>query len=312
MNETEQRNKFKSLVEKLAPVEGMHDTALGEVKASRISEQKDRFPILYEPGIIFLASGAKRGFIGGRDYHYSADTYLVLSSALPWEVEVVEASEEEPCLGIFIPLSSKLVGSVAIPYDKLTTANEKTRTPAPLPRSIIATQLDSRMRDAAIRLAEILPNPVDAEILGTQIVREIIYLVLKGPQSEAVRALIGRDTISGRITEILHQMTLNPEQALSVPDMAGQAGMSVSAFHAAFKETTSMAPIQYQKAIRLHRAQALMTLDGLRVSEAAFEVGYASASQFSRDYRKLFGVPPSEGGGYVQTIMPVSEISVLS
>ncbi len=303
MHETAQRDLFRSLVGKLAPTDGLHQTAMEGVVASRASEKKQRTPMMYESGIVFLAGGRKRGYIGRQQYDYSADTYLVLASALPWEVEIVEATPEEPCIGIFIPVTSKLVGSVSIPFDQLIPSHEEDARQT-FPRAIIATCIDRRMRDAAIRLAEALANPVDASILGEQLVREIVYLVLKGPQSGAIRSLIGRDTLSGRITRILHSLNTNPEQSLSVSDMAEQAGMSTSAFHAAFKETTSMAPIQYQKAIRLHKAQTLIALDGFRVSEAAFEVGYVSASQFSRDYRKLFGVPPSERGEFIQAAIP--------
>lgn len=287
-----QRKKLKDEISRLAPSEGVHETPVGGVLVSRCSQCVERTPMVYEPGIVILASGRKRGYIGGQVCEYTPDTYLVLSSTLPWEVEIMDADESDPCLGMFIPVDSALIRSVSLSLDSLKNEMRPASRDG-FPSSIIATQMDDRIRDAAIRLLEMLKDPVDAEILGPQIIKEIVYQILKGPQADMLRSLCGRDSMSARIHRILSDLNKNPERAISVPDLAAEAGMSVSAFHAAFKETTSMAPIQYQKAIRLHRAQILIVSEGLRVSEAAFEVGYTSPSQFSRDFRKLFGFPPS-------------------
>jgi transcriptional regulator GlxA family with amidase domain len=140
-------------------------------------------------------------------------------------------------------------------------------------------------------------------MLGESIRREIVYRTLLGPQAHALRALLERDSAAARIAGVLQQLHAAPQRSVSVGEMAHIAGMSVSAFHAAFKAATSMAPIQYHKAMRLHRAQSLMAFDGKRVSEAAYEVGYVSASQFSRDYRRLFGMPPSESRRWMESML---------
>ncbi|MEH6405245.1 MAG: AraC family transcriptional regulator, partial [Sneathiella sp.] len=272
MNNALMRQKFANLIATLAPTDGAHPTGLGKVVAWRASKVVPRKPIVYEPGIVFMAQGVKRGFMAGSSFEYSEDTYLVLSSAVPWEVEVVEATEEVPILSLFIPINSKVIGQVAARMDQQSSVEPREQI-SHLPKAIIATDLDHQMRDAVVRLAEALLDPLDTEILGPLIIEEIIYRILSGPQACSMRCLTGHDTVAGKINRVLHGINSNPAKNLTVSELAEEAGMSVSAFHAAFKETATMAPIQYQKAIRLHRAQTLMSFDGLRVSEAAFEVG---------------------------------------
>lgn len=278
---------------RLAPEDGVHETALAGVEAMRASRPMGRTSVLYKSGVCLIAQGVKRGFVGGTVYEYSPDTYLVLASPLPLEVELHEATPERPALCLFVGVDAGLLGSLAQALDQVRPdAAGRRREP---PRAVFATPFDAHLLDVATRLAEALTDPVDAHMLADHIRRELVYRTLIGPQADALRALLDLNGAAARIAHVLQQLHAAPQRQISVAAMAQDAGMSVSAFHAAFKAATSMAPIQYQKAMRLHRAQTLMVFEGKRVSEAAFEVGYVSTSQFSRDYRRLFGMPPSEG-----------------
>jgi AraC-like DNA-binding protein len=293
MTRTRHGDRLVKALTRLAPQDGVHMTALEGVEAMRASRPMDRTAVLYKSGIVLIAQGVKRGFIGGTAYEYSPDTYLVLASPLPLEVELVHASPDKPALCLFIGVDTGLLGNLAHTLDEVTNGGPGERHEPP--RAVFSTPFDDRILDAATRLADALLDPLDAHMLGESIRREIVYRTLLGPQAHALRALLERDSAASRIAGVLQQLHAAPQRSVSVGEMAHIAGMSVSAFHAAFKAATSMAPIQYHKAMRLHRAQSLMAFDGKRVSEAAFQVGYVSPSQFSRDYKRLFGLSPREG-----------------
>lgn len=284
------RKNFADAVAELAPTDGVHETGVAGITAIRQSHPIGRTPVLYDASIALIAQGRKRGFIGGRVYEYSPESYLVVASPLPLEIELLGVTPANPALCLSVGVDLALLGTLAHALDQVRAVTAQP-VKAP-PRAVYATPFDDQILDAAMRLAEALLDPLDAHILADTIRREIVYRALLGPQADALRALLGRDSTAARVARVLRELHASPQRQISVPEMAGMAGMSVSAFHAAFKAATSLAPIQYQKAMRLHRAQALITFDGRRVSDAAYEVGYASASQFSRDYKRLFGASP--------------------
>lgn len=157
------------------------------------------------------------------------------------------------------------------------------------PRLLIT--LDDNIADAALRLLEALANPLEAQILGPAILREIYFRVLRGPQGGAIRTAMAGDGGFGRIASALQRIQSEFSRSLTVADLAREAHLSVPAFHAHFKAVTHTSPLQYLKAIRLHQARLLMIRDG---STAAADVGYASNSQFGREFKRFFGRTPVE------------------
>jgi AraC-like DNA-binding protein len=147
--------------------------------------------------------------------------------------------------------------------------------------------------DAAVRLAEALASPTDGRILGPQIVREIVYRVLIGEQGEVLRLLIAQPNRHGQIARVLRRIHADYASDLDVGSLAREANMGVSTFHHAFRDATATSPLQYVKSIRLHKARTLLLADGVNAQDAARRVGYASASQFSREYRRMFGCSPA-------------------
>ena len=160
------------------------------------------------------------------------------------------------------------------------------------PQAMQATELDDVLRGATIRLLESLRLADDSRILGPQIVREIIYHVLRGELGRNLRALAAPDSHFGRISSVLNRIHADYARPYDIGTLARDAGMSVAAFHARFKAITSSSPLQYLKNIRLNKARMLMVSDGLNASGAAVKVGYESASQFSREFKRLFGDGP--------------------
>jgi len=166
--------------------------------------------------------------------------------------------------------------------------------PAMAESGINSATLSEEILCAAERLLDVMERPLDARILGKQIIREMLYHVLTGPRGGALMALVSRQTHFSQISRVLKRIESQYTETLSVDQLAAEANMSLSAFHHNFKSVTSTSPLQYLKAYRLHKARMMMAHDGLKASAAAMQVGYESASQFSREFKRFFGLTPGE------------------
>lgn len=288
-------NRLVELLSSLATGEGYTPSRLDGVRFMRSSHGAPRHPVVYEPGIFLIAQGRKRGYLGGDVFTYDAKNYLVLSVPLPFECEV-EATPAEPLLGLSVRIEPVTIAELLMEIDDHPTAA------VPLPRGIYATPVNESLCDAATRLLEALTSPSDARILGPQIVREITYRVLRGEQGDALRAVAVRHGSFGQIAKALRRMHASYAESLDVEQLARESGMSVSTFHHNFKAVTSSSPLQYLKTIRLHQARLLMVHDGLPAGNAAGRVGYESPSQFSREFKRLFGSSPAEEAARLRNV----------
>jgi AraC-like DNA-binding protein len=274
------------LLEKMACREGIQPTILDDVQLMRASQPIARMPVLYEPGIVIVGQGRKRGYLGDQVYTYDAHNYLVLSVPLPFECET-EASPAKPMLALTIRAD---LGTLAELLMKMNGTHDL-EIPA-MPQGIYSTPLDLELSEAAVRLLSVMSDATDARILGPQIVREITYRVLRGEQGGALRAAAALQSRFGQVNRALQRIHADYALDLTVQELADAAGMSPSAFHQNFKAVTTTSPLQYLKAIRLHKARMLMVHEGLRVGVAADKVGYQSPSQFSREFKRFFGMSP--------------------
>lgn len=284
------------LVKSLVRAEGLSASAIPGVQLMHGTHCTPRTPVVYEPGIAILVQGRKRGYLSGHEFVYDQRNYLVTSVPMPFEVET-EASPEAPLYGVKVKVEMTTLAELLLEMD------DRLPESATSPRGIYATPLNEDMSSAVIRLLECLAAPVDARILGPQIVREIVYRVLCGEQGGALRALATRHSHCGRIGKVLRQVHANYSCPLDVETMADEASMSVSAFHHHFKAVTSSSPLQYLKTIRLHQARLLMVQEGLSAGIAAQRVGYESPSQFSREFKRLFGSNPSAEAARVRATL---------
>jgi AraC-like DNA-binding protein len=280
--------RLTALLRSLACREGIQPTLLDGVNLMRVSQPLPRMPVLYEPGIVIVGQGRKRGYLGDQVYTYDAGNYLVLSVPLPFECET-EASPEKPLLAVSIRVDLAVLAELLMKMD----AGHRSGIPS-MPQGIYSTRLDDNLSECTVRLLECLSNRVEARILGPQIVREITYRVLCGEQGGALRAAAALHSRFGQVNQALHRIHSEYACDLSVEELAETAGMSPSAFHQNFKSVTSTSPLQYLKTIRLHKARMLMAYEGLRAGIAAEQVGYESSSQFSREFKRLFGTSPVE------------------
>ncbi|CAM2168531.1 DNA-binding transcriptional activator YqhC [Paraburkholderia sacchari] len=281
------QSRIVELLLQLTQRDGVHPTSIDCVRLLRGSESHSRRPVMYEPSIVIVCQGRKRGFLGDQVFIYDAQQYLVLSVPLPFECET-EATPEKPILAISIRVDLTMVAEL------LMALNDTRGSAVAEPVGIYATPLDATLSNAVLRLVEALAQPSDARILGTSIVREICYRVLTGEQGDAIRAALTHQHHFGRIAKALRRIHADYRGDLDVETLAAEAGMSLAVFHAHFKAVTSTSPMQYVKTTRLHQARLLITHDGMNVSAAAARVGYESASQFSREFKRLFGCSPAD------------------
>jgi len=279
------------LVGSIAAEDGMFETNWPGLVVSRISTPLSRQPVPYKPSLCMVVQGQKQIFLGERTYTYDPLHYLVVPIALPLEMEISKATKKKPILGLGLELDLTMISELLLNIDN---------PPQPFPAisknqpALYVSRISSTLQDALIRLFRLLANPTDLKILGPSIVREILYRVLQGKQGGQLRNLVLRDSGSYRIANLIGFLNENFSKSLSIEDIARFAGMSASALHHKFREVTSMSPLQYLKKIRLHNARTMMVDRGLNASEAGFQVGYANPSQFSREFKRMFGLPPHQ------------------
>ena len=274
-----------SILERLAPHEGYNLTALSDVRFLRSNRPLKAVPVLYDPGIVIVCQGKKRGYFGDQVYLYDDQHYLAVSVPVPFTMET-DASAKEPLLAIYMHLDFKLAADLMLQIDQ-----HGGMEPAQ-PRGMMSTRMDSRLAESLVRFLEAMGQPLEAQILGPALVREIYFHVLAGEQGSSMRAALAMHGQFGKIARALRRIHASFNEDFSVEKLAREAGMSVPTFHTYFKAVTETSPVQYLKSIRLHQARLHMVRSGMTAAAASAEVGYDSPSQFSREFKRLFGRSP--------------------
>ncbi|MGD9503972.1 MAG: AraC family transcriptional regulator N-terminal domain-containing protein [Syntrophobacteraceae bacterium] len=241
---------------------------------------------VYEPCICLVAQGAKRVMLGDEEYVYDANHYLITSVGLPVVANVVEASKEVPLLGLVLRIDLRVVAQLMVDGNLPVS-----RTPQS-GRGMTVSEICAPLLNALLRLIDLLDQPEDIPVLAPLIHKEILYRLLIGEQGPRLRQIVSAGSHGYQIARAIDWLMKNYAQPLKVDSLARQMGMSASTFHYHFRALTAMSPLQYQKWLRLHEAKRLMLMEQQDATSAAFQVGYESPSQFSREYRRQFGAPP--------------------
>jgi AraC-like DNA-binding protein len=281
------RSELASLVERNTRADGVHETAIPRLVLMRASHPTAPLHALYEPALCIVAQGRKQAILAGELYVYGPRQCLVISVDLPVVGHVTEATPESPYLCVRIDLDPIELGELILETGLGASA---VRAPGP---ALAVAPVGAELYDAAVRLVRLLEHPSDIPVLAPLAMREILYRLLTGEQSARLRQIAHAESRAQSINRAIHWLKRNYAEPFRVETLAREAGMSSSALHHHFKSVTAMSPLQYQKRIRLQEARRLMLGQAMDAATAALSVGYESPSQFSREYRRLFGAPPA-------------------
>ncbi|WP_233523574.1 AraC family transcriptional regulator [Dyella solisilvae] len=283
---SEPTQRMTALARGLAHHEGYNLTALPGVRILRSDRALARTPVLYDPGIVIVCQGRKRGYFGNQTYLYDQQHYLAVAVPVPFTMES-DGTSEHPLLAIYMHLDFQMAAELMIQLDHHHASVEKEA-----PQSMMSSPMDVALQASVLRFLEALSQPLDAAILGPGLLREIYFRVLTGAQGTALRAALGMRGQFGKIGKALRRIHDAYAEPIHLAELAREADMSVPSFHSHFRAVTRTSPMQYVKSTRLHQGRLLMVRQGMTAEAAAYAVGYASASQFTREFKRLFGLPP--------------------
>lgn len=267
------------------PTDGTVDPLEG-LRLRRASSPRALGHGITHPSFCVIAQGSKEILLGENRYRYDPAHYLIATVELPIASHIVEASPEQPYLGIILKLDPSLVGSALVEAGQLAP-----RRHAPL-TAIDVSPLDIGLLDAVVRLVRLLDSRLEARLLAPLIKREIVCRLLLGEQGDRLSQITALGDATHRIAEAIEWLRRNFDQPLRIEAIAREFGMSVSGFHHHFRALTAMSPLQFQKQLRLREARRLMLSEGFDATTAGYRVGYGNAAQFTREYKRLFGAPP--------------------
>jgi AraC-like DNA-binding protein len=282
----ERHQELSARVARLTPFDGSHLTALRCLALSRGSAPTVCMPMVYQPCLGIVVQGRKRAVLNGEVFNYDALNYLVVSVTLPGLGQVVEATPEHPFLSIRLNLDLEEIARLVLEL------GNRAPSPATADRGLFVARLDEALLDAVLRMMKLLDTPEDIDVLAPVVQREIYYRLLRGELGHRLVDLAQAESGNHRIVRAIDWLKQHYAAPLRIEELADTVHMSPSALHHRFKAVTAMSPLQYQKHLRLHEARRLMFADGIESATAGHRVGYESASQFSREYRRLFGAPP--------------------
>jgi AraC-like DNA-binding protein len=264
----------------------IHTTAVPGLSLFRREAPTEPISGMYEPSICLVAQGAKRVLLGDDTYVYDAKHYLITSVHLPTIVQIIDATPQKPYLGLRLRFDLREVSQLMV------DSNLPQPRPQKSSRGMATGEVTIELINAFVRLIDLLADEKDIPILAPVIQREIIYRLLVGDQGERLRQIATAGSQSQQIAKAIGWLKSNYTLAISMDELAAQANMSTSTFHHHFRSMTALSPLQYQKQLRLQEARRLMLAESMDAATAAFQVGYESPSQFSREYNRLFGAPP--------------------
>lgn len=268
---------------------GFNATDLSQVRFFFADRPVAREPLHYPPGLAIILSGKKIGFLDGRRFEYGAGSYLAVGLPLVFECET-QASAEVPLFGVFLSLCPTTIAELGA----LVPAQSQAKTTPSTHQGVEPLMVQEPMALAIERLVQQLCNPPQAEALGAGTIREILFHALNDHHGRVLLALTQMGQPEARIADLLRWAENQNETQLDTETLALRAGMSLATLHRYFRSVTGYPPVQYFKRQKLLRAKGLLKAQGLTVAQAAHSIGYGDPTNFSRDYRKLFGYPPSQ------------------
>ena len=265
----------------------MVETGVNGVQIFRVTESLRCAPAVYEPAVVAIVNGAKEAILDGKSYVYDNNQYMCCAMSMPVEAGTPTASPDNPLLGVYISLNTRVMTELAIEMESTAGVIRKPKG-GPLPQGLALARWDDAFTEALLRLLQLGGSPTDTAVLGDGRLREVYYAILKGEAGDTAKRAFG---VGNEIARTIEYLSSHLNEAVTIEDMAAQVGMSRAVFHRKFKQATTMSPIQFMKSMRLNTA-AMKIAGGMNVNEAAMDVGYMSSSQFSREFKRMYGQSP--------------------
>lgn len=271
-------------------------TPIARLTITRAEQPTALLPVMYEPTVCLVLQGAKRALIGDQVLRYGGGEYFVAAIELAALVQIAEATEDQPYLALSLQIEPTIISSMVMDLPKVSEPS--------VSEGFMTSGADSLMLDAWRRMVELLDRPEEIAALSPFIEREILFRLLKGSSVGLLRQIAGHESRLSNIRKSMTWIRSHFAEPVSVKELAAIAGMSPSVFHKHFKAVTALSPIQYQKQIRLHEARRRLSQAPVDAAGIAFSIGYESASQFSREYKRLFGSSPVQDARQLQALAP--------
>ena len=278
--------ELAELIDRHSGTDGIHATAIPRLVLYRASRIEEPMYAVHQPAVCFVAQGRKQAIAGEGVYVYDAEKYLVVSVGVPTVGQILEASPEKPFLCFALLLDAAAIGALMVESD-IELAGR-----APPGSALSVSTLEPELVDTCIRLVRLLGSPRDIPVLAPLAEREILYRLLRGDQATRMSQIACAESRLHDVNRAISWIKRHFRSAMSIEALASEARMSTSALHQYFKVVTGVSPLQFQKHLRLLEARRLMLSQAVDAAAAGHSVGYESASQFSREYRRFFGAPP--------------------
>ncbi|AWV33739.1 AraC family transcriptional regulator [Paenibacillus odorifer] len=282
----ERKEELARLIEHHSSQDGVYETAIPSLFVIRNSNVTEPVYRVYKPSLCFIAQGTKEILLAKERFEYGPANYLISSMNLPVIGQIIKASPNAPYLSFKLEFTQSQILKVLNDSEFKLAPKENAK------RAMYVGQIELSLLDAILRLVRLLDDPQDIPFLAPIYTDEILYRLLQGPYGVTLAQIALEGSSTYRIREAIEQIIENCDKPLRIEELAETASMSISSFHRHFKEVTAMSPIQFQKHLRLQEARRLLLSESADAADVAFRVGYESASQFSREYSRMFGSPP--------------------
>ena len=287
----EKQAEMAALMARLMPTNGAYPAPIDGLILHRLSAPSPPAHGVQKPTFCLAVQGVKQAILGDDIHLHDPSHYLLVSADLPLTAQIVEATPQTPYLGFCLDLDLPQIGAMLIEMDLPAPPADEKSSPAP---GLSLSRTDASLLDAVLRLLRLLETPTDIPMLAPLARREIFYRLLTGEQGARLRQLSVSNSLTRRVSRAIDWLQQNYAEPLRIDTLAGEVCMSVSGLHHHFKAVTALSPLQYQKHLRLQEARRLLLDGSLDAATAGYRVGYQSPSQFSREYRRLFGAPPRQ------------------
>lgn len=281
-------NNLAALVDAQTKDTNKYETPINGLSLHRWDTPTAPTSYVLDASLCMIAQGKKQVILGEETYVYDANHFLFTAIDLPVIAQIIEASPQTPYLGVILKLDPYVLAELML------DAHLSFRPSSDDKKGVAIGMMTTSLSDALLRLIKLLDAPQDRAILAPLIMKEIFYRLLMSPQGNRLKRIAAAGTTGHRIVQAIEWLKMNFDTPFQVATLARTVGMSTSSFHQHFRDITSMSPLQYQKRLRLTEARRLLMTENSDISSASLQVGYESLSQFSREYKRFFGISPSE------------------